>query len=56
MKYLNKLKFNHLKELDLSENEIPDISVLEKVNFKELKELDLNSNEINLEENNSIIE
>ena len=36
LKDLAKIKFKELKELDLSNNKISDISVLEKVNFKEL--------------------
>ena len=44
--HLNKIKFNQLNELNLSYNQISDISILEKVNFKELKELNLNNNEI----------
>ena len=46
LKDLSKIKFKELNKLNLSYNEISDISVLEKVNFKELKELNLNSNEI----------
>ena len=46
LKDLAKINFKELKELNLSYNEISDISVLEKVNFKELKELDLSYNKI----------
>ena len=46
LKYLNKINFNQLNILDLSDNDISDISILEKVNFKELKELNLSWNDI----------
>ena len=46
LKILFKIEFKELNKLDLSYNEIVDISILEKVNFKELKELNLSRNGI----------
>ena len=46
LKDLIKIKFKKLKKLDLSGNNISDISILEKVDFKELKVLDLSRNKI----------
>ena len=43
---LYNLDFKELKELDLSNNEISDISVLEKINFNEIKQLNISRNEI----------
>ena len=40
------MKFLNLKQLDLSKNQITDISPLAKVNFKELEELMLDQNQI----------
>ena len=43
---LEKVKFEKLEKLYLSENKIVDINILENVNFKELNELDLSGNTI----------
>ena len=55
LKLLFKIEFKELNKLDLSRNEISDISILEKVNFKELKELYLRYNKINKSLYNSTI-
>ena len=44
--YLNKIGFNKLKDLDLSDNKISDISLLAKSNFEQLEILWLNYNRI----------
>ena len=41
-----KVKFEELKKIDLSSNNISDINILEKVKFKELKGLYLYENNI----------
>ena len=46
LKFLIKIEFNGLKNLDLSNNQISDINILDRVNFKELKNLDLSNNQI----------
>ena len=46
LELITKIEFNNLKELNLSENEISDITVLEKVNFKKLEILNLNYNKL----------
>ena len=46
LNWLIKINFKDLKELNLSNNKISDISVLEKANFKKLKYLNLNLDEI----------
>ena len=46
LKYLVKIKFKQLTQLNLSDNKISNINLLEKVNFKELNELDLNNNKL----------
>jgi len=43
---LEKVKFEKLEVLSLTENKISDINILEKVNFKELKKLFLDKNNI----------
>ena len=46
LEILSKIEFNNLKELNLSENLISDISLLEKVNLNNLTFLKINYNEI----------
>ena len=55
MKYLEKIKFKEIKELNLSNNNISDIKLLEKVKFEQLEKLylceNVISNNINILEN-----
>ena len=46
LKYLSRLELNQLEVLDLSDNNISDISLLEKVQFNQLQSLSLDGNNI----------
>ena len=43
---ITKIEFNNLKDLNLSENQISDITAFEKVNFKKLEILNLNNKRV----------
>ena len=45
-KFLERVEFKELQQLNLSDNKISDIKILGKVNFKELQQLDLSYNKI----------
>ena len=46
LKYLSRLELNQLEVLDLSDNNISDISLLEKAQFNQLQSLSLDGNNI----------
>ena len=54
--YISQLKFENLKILDLSSNQLSSLDFIEKIDFKDkknvLKKLIINKNDISIEEKN----